>query len=80
MRRVKPYAALGGSATMVALQAETIAAQRLVIAEGDQETMCELEGPMTGVSEETILTMLMRTNHGDTIRDAAARLQRPRSV
>lgn len=54
------------------LQGEGIAAQRLAIATGYQEAMSMLKEEMPGVAEETILAMLMMTNHWDTIRDAAA--------
>lgn len=53
------------------LQGEGIAAQRLAIAEGYREAMNKLTESMPGVSEETILAMLMMTNHWDTIRDAS---------
>ncbi len=54
------------------LQGEGIAAQRLAIATGYNEAMSKLKAAMPGVTEETILSMLMMTNHWDTIRDAAA--------
>lgn len=53
------------------LQGEGIAAQRLAIAEGYHEAMDKLKVAMPETSEETILAMLMMTNHWDTIRDAA---------
>lgn len=53
------------------LQGEGIAAQRLAIAEGYREAMNKLTESMPDVSEETILAMLMMTNHWDTIRDAS---------
>ena len=53
------------------LQGEGIAAQRLAIADGYHEAMDKLKDAMPGTSEETILAMLMMTNHWDTIRDAA---------
>jgi hypothetical protein len=51
---------------------EGIAAQRLAIAEGYHEAMDKLKEAMPETREETILAMLMMTNHWDTIRDAAA--------
>ena len=54
------------------LQGEGIAAQRLAIAEGYHEAMDKLKEAMPETREETILAMLMMTNHWDTIRDAAA--------
>ncbi len=53
------------------LQGEGIAQQRLAIANGYRDAMENLKHVMPDVSEETILAMLMMTNHWDTIRDAA---------
>jgi regulator of protease activity HflC (stomatin/prohibitin superfamily) len=53
------------------LQGEGIAAQRLAIADGYHEAMDKLKIAMPHTGEETILAMLMMTNHWDTIRDAA---------
>lgn len=54
------------------LQGEGIAAQRLAIADGYHEAMDKLKVAMPNTGEETILAMLMMTNHWDTIRDAAS--------
>ncbi len=53
------------------LQGEGIAQQRLAIANGYREAMVNLQEAMPGVPEQTILAMLMMTNHWDTVRDAA---------
>lgn len=55
------------------LQGEGIAAQRVAIAEGYHEAMNQLKESMPNTGEDTILAMLMMTNHWDTIRDAASK-------
>ncbi len=56
------------------LQGEGIAAQRLTIAEGYHDAMTQLKQAMPETSEDTILAMLMMTNHWDTVRDASSSL------
>ena len=55
------------------LQGEGIALQRVAIAEGYHDAMHQLKESMPNTGEDTILAMLMMTNHWDTIRDAAAK-------
>ncbi|MEM9861972.1 MAG: SPFH domain-containing protein, partial [Myxococcota bacterium] len=71
-QRIRLVGVAEAEKTSKRLQGEGIAAQRLAIAEGYHEAMDKLKTAMPQTSEETILAMLMMTNHWDTIRDAAA--------
>ena len=71
-QRIRLVGVAEAEKTSKRLQGEGIAAQRLAIAEGYHEAMDMLKEAMPGSREETILAMLMMTNHWDTIRDAAS--------
>ena len=71
-QRIRLVSVAEAEKTSKRLQGEGIAAQRLAIAEGYHEAMDKLKEAMPETREETILAMLMMTNHWDTIRDAAA--------
>ncbi len=71
-QRIRLVGVAEAEKTSKRLQGEGIAAQRLAIAEGYHEAMDKLKVAMPETREETILAMLMMTNHWDTIRDAAS--------
>ncbi|MEM6962346.1 MAG: SPFH domain-containing protein [Myxococcota bacterium] len=71
-QRIRMVGIAEAEKTSKRLQGEGIAAQRLAIAEGYHDAVEKLRQSMPGTDESIILSMLMMTNHWDTIRDASS--------